>query len=194
MTRTPTSWLLVISEREALAWVLREQRMAFTAQRRNDARRLAQGHRLFVYATRGCFHNPTRDRGRIIGEATVVSAITDLSSPLELSGRTFTVGCGLRIPKPKIAQLSDGVELAPLVPQLRTFPDPASWSARIRQPLLLLADEDAPVIAERLARLVRPRDVVLAEYVAAASRTVAAVIGDRDVRAPSATAARSRAR
>lgn len=168
--------------------------MAFTAQRRNDARRLAQGHRLFVYATRGCFHNPTRDRGRIIGEATVVSAITDLSSPLELSGRTFTVGCGLRIPKPKIAQLSDGVELAPLVPQLRTFPDPASWSARIRQPLLLLADEDAPVIAERLARLVRPRDVVLAEYVAAASRTVAAVIGDRDVRAPSATAARSRAR
>lgn len=182
MTPDRASWLLIIGEREGLAWVLREQRMAFTAQRRNDARRLARGDRLFIYTTRGCFHNPTRDRGRVIGEAAVVSAVIDLSSPLELSGRTFTVGCRLRIPE--LAELGGGVELAPLIPRLRTFPDPASWSARMRQPLLRLADEDAPVIAEPLACLARPRQAVLAEYLTAAFRTVAAVIGDRDVVAP----------
>lgn len=184
-------WLLIIGEREGLAWVLREQRMAFTTKRRNDAQRLARGDRLFIYATRGCFHNPTRDRGRIIGAATVASAVSDLDRPIQLFGRTFTVGCRLRIPE--LAGLGEGVELAPLIPRLRTFPNPLGWTARMRQPLLRLADEDSPLIAEPLARLVRPRQAVLAEYLVAASRTVAGVIGDRTALAPSAAATRSRA-
>jgi hypothetical protein len=190
MTRGRASWLLIIGEREGLAWVLREQRMAFTRQRRNDARTLARGDRLFIYTTRGCFHNPTRDRGRVIGEAAVVSGVSDLIEPIELAERTFTVGCQLRIDQ--IAPLGDGVQLAPLVPRLGTFPDPVSWSARMRQPLLRLAEEDVAVISEPLKRLVRPRQAVIAEYVAAASRTVANVVGERGPTPRAASRGRTR--
>lgn len=188
MSRDRANWLLIIGEREGLAWGLWKQRMAFTAPRRNDVRRLIRGDRLFIYTTRGCFHNPTRDRGRIIGEATVMSCVGDLASPIELSGRTFTVACLLRIRE--LAELGDGVELAPLISRLRTFPAPGSWSARMRQPLLRLADEDAAVIAEPLARVIQPRQSVLGEYLAAASRTVTAVIGDRDLLASPEAAGR----
>jgi hypothetical protein len=55
---TAASYLLVIGEREALAWVLRESRTAFPATRRAEVDRLAVGDELFLLTTRGCFHNP----------------------------------------------------------------------------------------------------------------------------------------
>jgi hypothetical protein len=54
--------LLILGDRDALRWVLRNERMAFEAHRRKDVTRLAVGDTLFVYTMRGCFHNPTRDR------------------------------------------------------------------------------------------------------------------------------------
>ncbi|HKF79950.1 MAG TPA: hypothetical protein VKB17_03920, partial [Thermoleophilaceae bacterium] len=65
------TYLLILGEREALAWVLREQRMAFSARRARSASALTLGDRLLLYTTRGCFHNPTRDRGRVIGAGEV---------------------------------------------------------------------------------------------------------------------------
>jgi len=47
------SYLLVIGEDTALAWVLAEQRMAFPALRRAQAARLEIGDELLVYTTRG---------------------------------------------------------------------------------------------------------------------------------------------
>ena len=64
----PGGHLLVIGEREALVWVLSEQRMAFPAHRAAEAVALAPGGLLLIYTTRGCFHNPTRDRGRVVRE------------------------------------------------------------------------------------------------------------------------------
>jgi hypothetical protein len=158
--------LLLLSEREALAWVIQEQRMAFASHRAASARTLAVGHRLFLYTTRGCFHNPTRDRGRIIAEAVVGSSVTELADPIELAGRTFTVGCRLRIPR--VAPLRTGVELAPLVPRLDSFPDAAAWTARMRQTLVPLAEPDISVIAALLEPFLRPRDDVLDHYLEAA--------------------------
>jgi hypothetical protein len=65
------SYLMPIADREPLMWILHERRTAFPSYRRSDAERLAAGDRLLLYTTRGCFHNPTRDRGRVIGVATV---------------------------------------------------------------------------------------------------------------------------
>lgn len=158
--------LLVLSDRVALAWVLREQRMAFHANRAADARALAIGDRLFVYTTRGCFHNPTRDRGRVIGEAMVASPVSDLDEPVELAGRTFSVGCRLRITQ--LARFRDGVELAPLVPRLATFPNPRGWRTRMRQTLVPLHDRDIPILEELLLPLLQPRAAVVGEYLAAA--------------------------
>ena len=66
---TMASYLLPISDREPLIWILREQKTALPRYRRRDAERLTTGDRILLYTTRGCFRNPTRDRGRVIGVA-----------------------------------------------------------------------------------------------------------------------------
>src|SRR5680860_253723 len=92
-----TTYLLPIADREPLAWILAEQRTAFPAVRAAEARRLKRGDRVFLYATRGCFHNPTRDRGRIIGAAAVTVAATALDEPMRFGEREFPIGVRLRI-------------------------------------------------------------------------------------------------
>jgi hypothetical protein len=79
-------YLLILADREAISWVLREQRMAFPATPRAEVRALAAGDRLFLYATRGAWRNPTRDRGRIIGSAHVREAVRVLDEPVTIGG------------------------------------------------------------------------------------------------------------
>lgn len=162
---------LVLSERSALAWVLGVQRMAFPAHRVAEARRLPLRHRLFLYTTRGCFHNPTRDRGRIIGTATIESPVSDLQDPMQLAGRVFTAGCRLAIPK--LIPRSEGLDLAPLVPHLVSFPNKHAWSARMRQTLVPIAAEDVPFIDQLLSPLLIPRRRALISYLSAVPRAPA---------------------
>jgi hypothetical protein len=169
----PPVWLLIIAERAALAWVLDQQRTAFPASRERDVAALESGHRLLLYTTRGCFHNPTRDRGRVIGVATVLTKPTVLTEVVNIAGRSYPIGCDLEIPA--IAPIYDGVELAPLVPALGAFPDPSTWSAWLRRPLLALSDDDASRIRAPLEPRLQPRNEVLAGYLEAARRTVARV-------------------
>jgi len=64
------AYLLVLGDREAIAWVLREQRMAFPRTPRAEVAAAAPGDRLYLYSPRGAWHNPTHDRGRVIGDCT----------------------------------------------------------------------------------------------------------------------------
>jgi len=165
---TPT-WLLIIAEREALAWVLDEQRTAFSASREREVAAVESGHRLLLYTTRGCFHNPTRDRGRVIGVATVLTKPAVLADVVAIAGRSYPIGCDLDIPA--ISPIHEGVELAPLVPALRAFPDPNTWSVRLRRPLLALSAEDARRLETMLNAKLRPREQVIADYIEAARPT-----------------------
>jgi hypothetical protein len=139
--------------------------MAFPAHRAAEARALPLGHRLFLYTTRGCFHNPTRDRGRIIGSATIESRACDLAEPVHLADRAFTVGCRLAIPK--LVPRGTGIELAPLVQNLATFQKKHAWSARMRQTLVPVAAEDIPLLDQLLSPLLVPRRRALDSYLAA---------------------------
>lgn len=141
--------------------------MAFGANRARDAQRLRVGDLLFLYATRGCFHNPTRDRGRIIGAGRVATEARYLDRPVRIVGREFPIGCDLEISQ--IAPIHAGIELAPLVPQLEAFPNPRGWSALIRKPLLELPPADTRLLEKHLDRVVRPVADVLDDYVRAAS-------------------------
>ena len=157
--------LLVISERDALAWVLAHQRMAFPRRRLFEAAQAAPGDSFLLYTTRGCFHNARRDRGRVIGEATVASAVEPLAEPVEIAGRTFTLGCDL---KPcSLASLHRGVELAPLVPHLGAFPDPTMWSVRLRRTVMPLPPADARLLRDRLRPLAGDPADHLDDYLAA---------------------------
>ena len=90
-----------------------------------------------ILTTRGCFHNPTRDRGRVVGEATLASAVGPPGNSQWPSGvANNAIGCRLAI---------DGVALRPargrtraIGPPPSAFPDPATWSVRMRRTVVPL--------------------------------------------------------
>lgn len=154
--------LLILGDREALRWVLRHERMAFEAHRGNDVKRLAVGDTLFLYTTRGCFHNPTRDRGRVIGHAVVTSPVEPLKQSVVVMDREFALGCSFDLVA--LAPRHEGVVLADLVPKLDAFPIKSAWSTRMRRPLLTLPPKDAALIKHELVRLVREPASTLSSY------------------------------
>lgn len=157
------TYLLIIGERKALAWVVDHERMAFSANRASSAQRLAVGDELLLYTTRGAFHNPTRDRGRITGSATVASEVEPLGRPIQIAGREFTHGCDIEITS--LAPYRQGVDLADRVAELDAFPDPASWSARMRTTLLPLGHADAIRLRRALRSVAEDPRLRRAEYV-----------------------------
>ncbi|WP_055629843.1 hypothetical protein [Streptomyces hirsutus] len=159
------SYLLILGEREAVAWVLREQRMAFPPGRRAEVARLEPGDELLIYTTRGCWHNPGRDRGRVIGRARVASPVKMLEVSVEIAGREFTSGCDLELRT--LTPYLTGVELTPLVERLEAFPSGPHWSFRLRRPLLELNTQDSTLLRGRLADMERSADELVGEYLAA---------------------------
>lgn len=127
----PSSHLLIIGDRAALSWVVTEQRMAFPAGRAKAAHALAEGDEIFLYTTRSCFRNPTRDLGRVVGRATVASPVRALDEPVVFGERVFPEGCRLDVSG--LARCREGLVLRDLVPRLAVFPDPATWSVRMRR-------------------------------------------------------------
>jgi hypothetical protein len=156
------TYLHPVADREPLAWILHERKTAFGEHREREARALAADDRLLIYATRGCFRNPTRDRGRVIAAAVVSSAAAALAEEVAFRGHKYTVGVDLQIER--LAPRRDGVELAPLVGRLRAFPDPRSWSARMRRALVPLPDKDASLLERELAKLAPPYPEALESY------------------------------
>ena len=154
--------LLILGDRDALRWVLRNERMAFEVHRKNAVNRLAVGDTLFIYTTRGCFHNPTRDRGRVIGRAVVTSPVEPLEESVVVMDREFGLGCAFDLVA--LAPRHEGVVLADLVPKLDAFPIKSAWSTRMRRPLLTLPPKDAILIERELAGLVREPASTMSTY------------------------------
>ncbi|MFC7762685.1 hypothetical protein ACFQY4_35045 [Catellatospora bangladeshensis] len=157
-----TAYLAILSHRDAIRWVLAEQRMAFPSTPRAEVRALAAGDRLYLYATRGAMLNPTRDRGRIIATATATAAVRVLDEPVSLAGRVFASGCPLTVEG--VVLHPGGLELQPLVNQLAAFPKPDAWSAYMRRPLLGLAENDVALLDKHLTPMLVRREEALATY------------------------------
>lgn len=147
-------YLLIIGDREPLAWILSEGLMAFPAHRSHDAGQVSEGDRLFLYTTRGCFHNPGRDRGRVIGEATVSTGVSTLKTPVEFGERSYSLGCSLDITG--LAPRDEGPEMTGLVDDLHLLPDTKSWGVRLRRVLAPLDKHDVGVLHKKLQPLMRP--------------------------------------
>lgn len=160
--------MIIIGERDALAWILTTERMAFPDYRAREVADLKRGDELFLYTTRGCFHNPGRDRGRIIGAAKAASGVERLEPPLEVAGRRFGIGCQLTLTS--LAPDGCGVELSPLVSQLDGFPNKTGWAPRLRRPLVPLSKRDAALLRRRLQQVADSPKLAVDEYVARAAR------------------------
>lgn len=162
---TRRSYLLVIGEREALAWILQTEKMAFGQHRARDASGLSVGDELILVTTRGCFHNPTRDRTRLVGSARVTSESTPLDEPVRLAGREFNVACDFELKG--LAPYLTGVELAPLVNMLEVFPNKRAWPIAMRRTLVRLPPADAQFLQPPLRRCLMPPAETVPGYLAA---------------------------
>ena len=161
-------YLLVIGEAAALAWVLAEQRMAFPARRRSQAMAVEIGDELLVYTTRGCFHNPRRDAGRVMGLANVTTQVRDLDEPVVFGERRYTSGCAIAIQG--VAALHEGVKSSPLVTELDVFPNAKTWYVYLRRALVPLDDHDASVVKRHLIADLEPLERHLDAYLQVAKR------------------------
>lgn len=162
---SPRYYLLVVGDRKPLAWILSQQRTAFTSRRSSIAIQLKVGDHIMIYTTRGCFRNPTRDRGRLIAEARVASNIVELEKPVEFGGKSFTKGCGLKIDH--ISPLGQGPILADFVDQLDTFP--SAWATHIRRSLVPLNKKDFTILKKALDPTTVTRHQALQAYMGQAS-------------------------
>ena len=118
------------------------------------------GDPVFLYTTRGCFRNPTRDRGRVIGRGTARSRAARLTPPARVAGRSLPIGLSISIDQ--LLPHGQGLVLADLVDQLDAFPDSRTWSARMRRPILTLGPHDTRLIHLEFDRL-PSHDVSLAD-------------------------------
>ncbi|QBI53085.1 hypothetical protein EKD16_06435 [Streptomonospora litoralis] len=158
---------MVIGDREALGWILSTQQTAFPAARRGEAAKLAAGDRMLVYTTRGCFHNPTRDQGRVIAEAEVQGPAVRDDEPVRFGERAFPLRCPLLITE--LAPFGSGVVLADHVENLHVFPDTRSWSVRLRRSPVPVDDHDHRYLTERLRKTTRPLAEAVEDYTARAT-------------------------
>lgn len=156
------TYLLVIAEREALAWILRDERMAFPSWR-TPVERLAIGDSLLLLTTRGCYHNPGRDATLVMGRAEVTSLPVTLDNPVMVAGRTFPIGCDIDLQT--LAPMHEGVALAPLVERLEVFPNKPAWPATLRRALVPLGSADATLIGSLLSGVAKPAGVHRARYI-----------------------------
>jgi hypothetical protein len=156
------AYLVVLGERRAIGWVLREQKMAFPARSRSEVRMLAAGDRLYLYATRGAWRNPTRNRGRLIAYATAESSVSVLKEPIEIGERSFHSTCEIRVAG--VVPYPGGVELQPLASSMAAFPKPDVWSVYLRRPLVRLSEGDAALLDGALLPHLSDRDTAVATY------------------------------
>lgn len=157
-----STYLLVLGEREAIRWVVTSGRMAFPATPRREVADLREGDRLLLVSTRGAFHNPTRDRTRVIGAATVVTTVEPFDDPVALAGRVFASGCSIKLES--LAPYLDGVELAPLVERLDAFRGHSEWGMMLRRPLVFVSNADEVLLSSLLAPLTSELAHTIAEY------------------------------
>jgi hypothetical protein len=157
-----SAFLLILGNREGLRWVLRNERMAFPRRPNQAVASLAEGDELLLYTTRGCFRNPTRDLGRVMGLAQVTSRVESFDEPAVIGSREFTSGCDLALRS--LAPVRAGVPLVDHVGDLAVFPDPASWSAWMRRPLLALPAGDARLLKRELTAFGSPPGRVVDSY------------------------------
>lgn len=156
------AYLLILAEREALLWVLLNEQMAFPAKPRREVSALQAGDELILLTTRGAFHNPTRDRTRVIGTATVQSIVSQLDPQLEIAGRRFASGCKIKLET--LAPYSTGPEIGPLAPQIQALHGEEHWGWLLRKPLVLLEESDAILLKRELQPHLLALDESLQSY------------------------------
>jgi hypothetical protein len=85
---------------------------------------------------------------------------------VEIAGRSFGIGCQLELER--LAPYGCGIELAPLVGVMDTFPSKTGWFTRVRRPLVPLMRLDATMLHRKLRSVATKPELAIGGYVAQA--------------------------
>lgn len=154
--------MLVLAEREAILWVLLHEQMAFPIRRRKEVSALQPGDELVLLTTRGAYHNPTKDRTRIIGTARVQSEVAPLNPHMELAGRTFGSSCQIKLET--LAPYPSGPEVGSLAPHIHALHGEPNWGWLLRKPLVPLEESDLTFLKRELQSHLRNVNESLLSY------------------------------
>lgn len=134
----------MIGEAEALEWVLREKKMAFRSHVRTSE--LAVGDRVAIYASRGCWHNPTRDRAQLAAVGVIRTSISQGS--IDVGPETMPAWCDLSLTA--CLPSRQGLEFAPLTPRLSFINNKQAWGASLRRTIVRVPEKDLDLMEKAL--------------------------------------------
>ena len=126
-----------------------------------EARRVAPHDRVFLYTTRLCFQNPTRDRGRVIGLAVVTKPSRRLAEAVTFGGREYVIELALphRATRPIPTRRSAGRPVPQLdLPRQGLMERPYATSA------CPVGPGDGDVLLTHLAQVAEPYRAALDSY------------------------------
>lgn len=138
------SWLFVIADRAALHWVLSQQRMAFRSHVHTHG--LTVGDDVVVYATRGCWHNPTRDRAQVAAIGKIASSVKE--RPIDVAGEGLARHCRLRLEI--VLPEREGFPFSDLVDRLRLTRGRSHWGPLLRRTIVALDPGDFALIRDAI--------------------------------------------
>jgi hypothetical protein len=141
--------LLVLGHTAGLAWVLANERMAFNDNRLSQARKLEPGDGLLLYVTKAVFGNSGPKSGLIVGDATVRSKVHQPRQPVTVAEISYAHVVNFSLQG--LAPLGEGVALSAHLDSLELFPDPRTWTSRIRRTVVPLPERDASFLSSLLA-------------------------------------------
>jgi hypothetical protein len=140
-------WLFVIGDGDSLRWVLGKRRMAFRAHVKTS--HLSPGDATVIYATRGCWHNPTRDRAQILAIGSIASPIRN--KPVGVAGETMPQYCDLVFDV--VLPERGGVPFTGLVEQLSLTKGRANWGPLLHRTIVSIGDGDVAAIRGAVERV-----------------------------------------
>lgn len=145
-----SGWVIVLAEADALRWVLREHKMAFSSGQCRRASAIEPGDQLVLYVTRGAFHSPARDQSHLAGLARVVSPVKVFRRQRIIADRTFSCGCDLEL---EIALPERrGAPVRPLIQRLSFIKRKEAWGHYFRAGLIRLTSRDLQILRESVQR------------------------------------------
>lgn len=158
--------LVALGNAEAVRWVLRNQRMAFSEAGRRTASRLSRGDTLLFYAGAKCWPALGGDSrppdGVLIGGAVILSELTRFRASVQVGGRRFEYGCEVFFER--LAPLGSGVSIKANKKELELTVGLVNYGQALRRTPVLLSTADSVLLNHRLDAVTVPYENSIRAY------------------------------
>lgn len=150
--------IAIVNSPDALAWVVSTQRVAFASPRAAQARRLAHGTRLFLYAG----GKAGVGTSQFFAHAVCLDPPEKTSSGVRVGGRIYSSIAHISIDG--LTMRGAGLPMEEIVAKLEAFPSARNYGLYLRRSLLEISANDARALRAALRRRTAPWDTARSSY------------------------------